>query len=113
MKPQIEAMIEKQGEGYCWIWLGDFHKKWKKPFFRGEKKRKLWVHRMIYQETFGEIPKGGMVFRICWNDLCVNPDHMRLVMPGDTQPTRIKVPELHSPPSKELEAGYRRGMGLA
>lgn len=37
------------------------------------------AHRWVYQNSVGTIPPGFDVDHICWQRLCVNPDHLRLL----------------------------------
>jgi hypothetical protein len=36
------------------------------------------VHRLVYQECFGEIPKGMVVMHICDTPSCINPGHLKV-----------------------------------
>ena len=36
------------------------------------------THRHIYEECFGEIPKGMVVRHKCDNTLCINPEHLEI-----------------------------------
>jgi hypothetical protein len=35
-----------------------------------------YIHRLIYEEKYGELPKGRHLHHLCHNKLCVNPDHL-------------------------------------
>ena len=84
----IEEFISKNiGNGGCWIWTGNFHKKWKKPCV-GKKKNLIWVHRYVFEKFYKKIPAKGMIYRSCWTDRCCQPKHLYLIMPGEMAPTR-------------------------
>lgn len=89
IRPDIDALVDK-GES-CWNWLGDFNQKYQKPVFILKKKKKLWIHRYFFEAFFGPIPRNGNIFRKCWNQRCCNPEHLLLIMPGETQPQRPGV----------------------
>lgn len=40
--------------------------------------RNEYVHRFVYSELFGEIPKGMVVRHKCDNTLCMNPEHLEI-----------------------------------
>lgn len=65
--------------------------KWRKPIYKKNGKKKLFMNREMYKVYKGKIPEKGMVFRSCFNDYCLKPDHLILVMPGETQPQRPGV----------------------
>lgn len=35
-----------------------------------------YIHRLIYEEKYGELPKGYHLHHLCDNKLCVNPEHL-------------------------------------
>jgi transposase-like protein len=35
------------------------------------------IHRFIYEQCFGEIPKGLIIRHTCDNPLCINPEHLK------------------------------------
>jgi hypothetical protein len=41
-------------------------------------RRLTLVHRMVFEECFGEIPEGNVVMHTCDNPRCVNIEHLRL-----------------------------------
>lgn len=40
--------------------------------------RPITIHRLIYEECFGEVPEGKSVTRKCGNNNCINPEHLTL-----------------------------------
>ena len=41
------------------------------------------AHRASYMAFYGEIPKGKKVRQGCGNPLCINPDHLELIVDVD------------------------------
>jgi hypothetical protein len=78
-----KGLIKKEEE--CWIWKGKVHPTYKNPMFIS-KGRKVWVHRLFYRELVDKIPKDGYIFRMCKNNRCCNPQHMRMLMKNSTTP---------------------------
>jgi hypothetical protein len=66
----------------CWIWQG--------TVTRGgygivtlTGKRTVGAHRWAYEQLVGDIPEGLTLDHLCYVPLCVNPDHLEPVTPGE------------------------------
>lgn len=99
---KLESRAVKQDNG-CWIWQGAVggHKtgsrhQYPSVHYRGETAR---GNRIVYQLTYGEIPKGLLVCHSCDEPLCINPKHLFLGtqqhnMRDAALKGRVKVPGL-------------------
>lgn len=67
------AQVEKTES--CWIWLGA-----RLPNTYGRFAQML-AHRFSYAQFVGPIPAGMHVDHLCFNKLCVNPEHLEVVTP--------------------------------
>lgn len=72
-RPFAEGMTD------CWVWRlapgGRGYGIWK----RHDQHFNTGAHRVSYMEFKGEIPEGFEVDHLCFNRLCVNPDHLEAV----------------------------------
>jgi hypothetical protein len=70
-KKQIEYEISEAG---CLIYKTDK----KNPVIRSGSKT-YRVGRYTYEKHFGEVPDGFRVVHKCMNDLCMNPEHLKVL----------------------------------
>jgi hypothetical protein len=52
--------------------------------------KKIYIHRLIYEECFGEIPDGMDVCHRCDNPSCINPEHLFLGTASDNTQDMLK-----------------------
>jgi len=77
--------IDKKGEVDCWLWTGN---KTLSGYGRiGHNGKYFRVHRLVYIQTYGEIPNDKpYITHICNNPLCCNPSHLKADTPkGNSQ----------------------------
>lgn len=67
-----KKMTFEEDENGCFICTS--HKKGKRGYPRMTKGP---VFRHVYEEMFGELPKGTIVRHLCDNKMCINPEHLR------------------------------------
>lgn len=74
----------------CWLWKAARSKEYG-HFKFGDKITN--AHRVAYELEIGPIPPGHHIHHKCENPLCVNPDHLQPVTPGehvrDLTPTSV------------------------
>lgn len=84
---RVMARVDKDGPvpaerpelGPCWIWTG-----YLMPFGHGQVNRgtglgTALVHRVVYEHTVGEVPKGLELDHLCRVPSCCNPSHLEPV----------------------------------
>lgn len=90
----IESLIDKgKGQGWCWKWLGDKHPVYNKPWLK-RKKKVIWPHLKLFEAKKHKIPPEGTLWRLCSTKNCMNPDHLRVVLPRDPNPIKISMNDL-------------------
>lgn len=71
--PLVDKQIGKRGA--CWLWRGK--KRGGLSLFRfGE--RSLPANHIAWEKYRGELPAGHVVYPLCGEPSCVNPDHQKL-----------------------------------
>ena len=68
--------FEKDENG-CFICISHYKDKDGYAIFKKDGKA-MKIHRHIYEECFGEIPKGMIVRHKCDNPSCINPEHLEI-----------------------------------
>lgn len=75
--PRNKKIEWKEDENGCYICTSHARDKDGYPRIR-DRYKNVGVHRYIYGECFGEIPKGLVVRHKCDNPKCINPEHLEL-----------------------------------
>ena len=101
----------------CWVWLGARNAKGYGLIARRRSGSSL-AHRVYYEKARGAIPAGMQIDHLCRLPVCVNPDHLEPVTPGQnvqrgrkTKLTPEQVAELRASPERQSHLARRYGIG--
>jgi hypothetical protein len=79
-------------EAGCWIFQG----RGLGGYGRLRRDGKIWMaHRFFWTLTHGPIADGMTVDHICFVTMCVNPEHLQLLTPGDNAARQRKTFATH------------------
>lgn len=89
LRPWFESRMDKSDPDGCWPWLGRTHTR--KDFTYGALDvdgDETLAHIVSHNLFVGPVPKGMYVDHRCHNTVCVRPDHLRAVTPGQNMQNR-------------------------
>ncbi len=76
-KEWIEKRYIPEPNSGCWLWVGSVDKG---GYARvGIKKKRFFVHRIVFSLLRGDIPAGLVIDHLCRVPSCINPQHMETV----------------------------------
>ena len=65
--------------GFCWYWTGQTNGRYGHLRAGRSDRTRIYAHRWAYEQLVGPIPAGLEIDHLCFNVLCVNPDHLEPV----------------------------------
>lgn len=76
--PTIERIVSKlDTSGECWLWTGSTSQQGYAILTVAIPERKMvYVHRLMYEMAYGDIPEGHEVAHLCDTPRCVRPTHL-------------------------------------
>ena len=78
-------MRQAEKTATCWVWAGKINNRgygrWGADF----------AHRLSYELHKGPIPVGMQIDHLCFNPLCVRPDHLQLSDPVANNRRKLKA----------------------
>lgn len=93
---RVKTRVDRSGgDDACWPWIGGISDVTGGRCSKGRgnlgkivtsfnhKRRDLYAHRVAWTVVHGEIPNNCAVVRTCFNNLCCNPGHMKLIPKAD------------------------------
>lgn len=123
----VLANVNVGPEDECWEWKGRItrtHSRLTGPsYFRPvvsafcpmhstDRKQKAYAYRVVYELAVGPIPEGMTVDHTCFNPLCCNPNHLRLLSLGENASFKVRSDVIRSTPIEEVLEKYKRGEQL-
>ena len=73
--------IKFAGRNECWPWTGALRGKGYGQFTLNGKN--VSPHRVMFESHVGKIPEGLCVDHLCYNRICCNPKHLRILTVGE------------------------------
>lgn len=84
--------VDKRGPDDCWLWTAGQNNQGYGAFYAGKMFR---AHRFAYKLLVGDIPKDKVIDHTCFNRLCQNPKHLRLLTPKENCQRANRRPVTH------------------
>lgn len=87
--PQPDFWSKVARTGSCWPWMGAIGGAGYGRLRRAG--RYIYAHRLAYELSKGPIPADMVVDHRCFNTLCCNPDHLRLLSLRENSSAKNKI----------------------
>ncbi len=100
----LMARVDTLSAVPCWLWTGPkAGKGYGMTTFGGG--MKVYVHRLSFELHKGPIPAGLEIDHLCFERLCVNPDHLEAVTHAENVARAIRR-RTHCPQGHSYEGAY-------